>query len=279
MSHPADPTDPTRADAADESTPATPKPRSATSRARRIGGAGSAGGARPASTPAPTRPSSVSLGKAPEPAQAAPGRVPATGSSAPAPPAAESQPARPADPAGSSGRGVHLSLPGWAVWAPAVALATAAVVFLVLFLVARTGGSGDIDRSAETRDKVLAAAKTCIATLNTYRYDQLPTAEAAGVKCTTGRLTTDYKRTVDNIIKKNAPALQAIQQAKITTAGIESVTGNGTQYTVLAYGTLAITTAKQKQGRQEPFAVVARLQQVGDAWLLSKVDTVSSFSA
>ena len=84
---------------------------------------------------------------------------------------------------------------------------------------------------------------------------------------------------VTNVIKKNAPRLKAVQLAKITTAGIESVTKNGKQWTVLAYGQLNITTSQEKQGRVDPFAVVARLQQVDGKWLLSKIDTVSSFSS
>lgn len=277
----------------------TPRPRSATSRARRIGGA-AATAATPAAEPATSdaeasepADATTSLRKRRTAEPAAEGTKDKPARSAKAAMAAKSSTTSKASrsatsttaddtPAGdvAGRRQVTLSVPAWLRWAPGFAFLAVAIAFLALFVADRVGNDTPSTTSSTARQEVLAAAKKCLATVNTYRYNQLDEARKAGTACTTGKLTTDYQNTVTNVIGKNAPGLKAVQLAKINAAGIESVTKNGKQWTVLAYGQLNITTANTgAQGRVDPFAVVARLQQVRGEWKLSKIDTVSSFSS
>ncbi|SHG05735.1 hypothetical protein SAMN05443575_1249 [Jatrophihabitans endophyticus] len=267
---------------------APPRPRSAASRARRIGGAATGVGRGDASRPTPGR-----ARPATEPDADAPADTDTAGTGGPvrlrkgASAAATSDEDADEDEAAATGgssaakpgrRTVTVALPGWVSWVPAIAFAAAAIVFLALFAADQLGGDDDTTSAAQ-RDTVLAAAKTCVARLNTYKYNALDAAEKAGTQCTTGRLTTDYRKTLNTIIRKNAPKLKATQVTVISRAGIESVSGNGKQWTVLLYGQLNITTANQPKGRIDPFAQLARMQQVDGKWVISKVDTVSSVAS
>ncbi|MEO9137771.1 MAG: hypothetical protein ABI345_01765 [Jatrophihabitans sp.] len=169
------------------------------------------------------------------------------------------------------------SVPAWLAWAPPVAFAAVAAVFIALFIADHVGNGASVTSNTE-RQTVLAAAKTCVATLNTYDYRTLDAAEKSGVACTTGRLTTDYQATMTNVIMKNAPELKSGQVAKINTAGIESVSPSGQQFTVLLYAQLNVSSANYPKGRVDPFAASAIMQKVGGKWLIAKINTVSSLS-
>jgi hypothetical protein len=63
----------------------------------------------------------------------------------------------------------------------------------------------------------------------------------------------------------------------VNTAGIESVTANGKQWNVLIYGQLNITNNQTgKQGRIDPFALVATMESVKGTWLIAKVTLLST---
>ena len=88
-------------------------------------------------------------------------------------------------------------------WFPAAVLAVAALLLVVLLGIfsfrgywAKPGADGPKAPSTRQQEQVLAAAKTCFATLNSYDYRKLDEALSAGEKCTTGKFTTDYRNVV-----------------------------------------------------------------------------------
>ncbi|MDT4927680.1 MAG: hypothetical protein QOF92_547 [Pseudonocardiales bacterium] len=244
--------------------PAARPPRpSPASRARRIGG-----GVSTPSTTAPARPpagpksaptsKSVAMTK---PAATLPGDGPAERGQAPADPAAKPRPPAPA----------------WLNWVPAAVFAALAAAFLVLIIVDKTGNSASSNTSAKQRQTVLAGAKNCVAATNTYKYTNVDFYEKAGLKCATGVYAGQYRNAMDTLIKKNAPTQKFTQIAQVNTAGIESVTANGKQWNVLIYGQLNITNNQTgKQGRIDPFALVATMESVKGNWLIAKVTLLST---
>src|SRR5207247_10821254 len=106
-------------------------------------------------------------------------------------------------------------------WLPAEVLATGAVVMAVLIVVFSHGVWWGPDAShipgggPQLREQVLAAAKTCVAKTNTYKYTDLDSYESAALKCATGKFADDLKRTIDTVITVKAPKLQSSQTAQV----------------------------------------------------------------
>jgi hypothetical protein len=238
---------------------------SAARRARRIGGRPAP--AAPATTPspavdpdAPPAPSAVRLEK-PPPAEQPRGEQPSAG---------------------------VRSLP--LAWFPAAVLGVAAVLLLAILVWFSHGGYWDkpagsttSQPSATDQQRVLAAAKTCFATLNTYDYRKLDQAQAAGLACTTGSFTHDYQAAFEAQIQKYAPAAKAVQTAQVNKAGISQVSPTGEQWVVLIYGQLQtnnVSTAKEGSPRVSPVGGVLTMNCVGGSgvscsggkWLVAKVD-------
>lgn len=228
---------------------------SAARRARRIGG-------RPTPTPTPAVPTTD------EPVEA-PGGEPA---------------AEPTEPDVQTDRAaVVRSLP--LAWFPAAVLGTAAVLLIGILVWFSHGGYWDkpdtasgpkiSTPSATEQEQVLAAAKTCFATLNSYDYRELPDALAAGLKCATGTFASDYKLAFQAQIEKLAPQVQAVQTAQVNKAGIVSISPDGKQWVILIYGQLQISNVStQKSGSPKinPVGGVLTMDHVGDKWLVGKVD-------
>jgi hypothetical protein len=204
------------------------------------------------------------------------------------PPAPDIRTSRPPASAGPS---------GWAVvrWVPAAVLVAAAVAMGILLLtfshsvwwakpssatVQRGatkpgGGIATVDGPVnQLRERVLAAAKECVVATNKYDYTTLDADEAAGVKCTTGVQTARYKSAMDHLIRPTATKLKASQVPQINTAGIESVTDGGKQWSIVVYGQLGIHNVNVKS-RTDPFAAVVRMDYVRGKWLMSDVQTLS----
>jgi hypothetical protein len=236
----------------------------AASRARRIGG-------RPRPGPAPA----VSDPVHPSPAhRGADGRGRTATAAEPAvtaEPAAE--PAVTAEPAAAKRAPVRL--PGWLDWLPAGAFAAVAAVLLVFIgLAAWDIWGGDSTDVGTQRGQVLAAAKTCMATMNTYDYRKLDDAEAKGLACTTGKLTGQYKQAMEQLIKPQAAKVHFTQTAQVNKAGVETVSSDGTQWTVLIFGQLATTNSQT--GTNTPkltiFSARVTMQHVGDRWLVANYE-------
>jgi len=165
-------------------------------------------------------------------------------------------------------------------WTPAAVLGLAVVALLVLLVVLSDGvywakqGNSSAARD-KVQEKVLASAKTCFASLNSYDYRTLDASLAAGLKCTTGKFTSDYRTAFKTQITANAPTAKATQSAQVNTAGVASISPNGKQWVVLIYGQLQVSnvsTAK-KSPRIDPFGAVVTLDEVANQWLISKVGT------
>ena len=276
MSGPDDPRDETAAEQPDETAAeqptaddgATPPARSsspsaaAARRARRIGG-------RPAGAPRPDEPDTpVELTK------------PAAAASVPAAAGAEDTELGAPEPRTV----VITAVPAWLNWAPAAVLTAGALVMAVLLLVFSHGvwwgpdpKSVPSDRSAAVvREQVLAAAKTCVATANTYKYTDLNTYENKALACTTGEFTNQLRDTIDRLIKVNAPRLKSSQTAQINRGGIEAVNDDGTQWTILLFGQLSVTNNQNQQPRTDPFAAQVRMDKANGKWLIGALTTVSS---
>ncbi|MCZ4500308.1 MAG: hypothetical protein JWQ74_2863 [Marmoricola sp.] len=251
----------------------TPGPVSAASRARRIGGLPTA--PTPSDeAPAKRRPAPP----APAPSPSAPGAAPQA-AKPPKPPKPAKEPKPPKEPrkarAGGEPRsGALLS------WVPSGVLAAAAVVLVVCLAIAGHGvyyGKDGVSAGQRNtfQQQVLAAAKTCLAAINTYDYRKVPTAEAAALACTTGPFTASLKNTYEKTIKVKAPPAKAVQTAQVNEAGIRSVSPDGKQVDVLVIGQLAITNVQTTSGTPtyDPFGTVVTLDKVGSKWLIARYES------
>jgi len=156
-------------------------------------------------------------------------------------------------------------------------LGVAALVLVVLIAIAghgvyyaKTGVSGK--SRDNTQQAALAAAKSCIATINTYDYRTLSKNESAALACITGAFTAKMKTTYTKTLLPEAPVAKATQTAQINYAGIRSVSADGMQVQVLLYGQLAVTnvqTASSGAPRYDVFGIVATMNKVGDRWLVA----------
>jgi len=154
----------------------------------------------------------------------------------------------------------------------------AALVLLVLIAVAGHGvyyAKSGISSSTRNSNQqaALAAAKSCIATINTYDYRTLPKNEAAALACITGQFTDSMKLTYSKTLIPEAPVAKATQTAQINYAGISSVSPDGTQIQVLLYGQFTVTnlqTASSGTPRYDIFGVTATMDKVKGKWLVAK---------
>jgi Mce-associated membrane protein len=243
-----------------------PKPASAASRARRIGGLPAAA---PTASESPAQPA-VSSGQrraVPEP-------------KAPKAPKAKepNAPKAPRTPRALRSLDGVPEPDSIALWIPSIVLSAAAVVMVVLIAVAGHGvyyGKSATSNSQRTAfsEEVLAAAKTCMAAINTYDYRRIDVAESAALACTTGKFTASLKKVFDTTIKPKAPAVKNIQTAKVNRAGIQSVSSDGKQVNVLLFGQLSVTNVSQTTPRIDVFGTVVTLDKVGSKWLIAKYES------
>jgi Mce-associated membrane protein len=255
-----------------------PRPRgsaaAAASRARRIGGRVGSAGPRPetrSETRSEARPEPVA-----EPATAPDDTAASALTTKPASPAAERAP----EPAGTGPLAAPAparpvgQLPGWLRWAPAAVLSLGALVMIALLVLFSHGVWWAQPSSNAVRDQVLAAAKSCVAQTNTYKYDELTQYKKSVHGCTTGKLTSQIDKTISSLLTKYAPTLKASQTAQINRGGIETVSGN--QWTLLIFGQLKVVNTNYPSGRTDPFAAEVRMEKVGGRWLMSDLQTVAS---
>ena len=170
-------------------------------------------------------------------------------------------------------------VPAWLTWAPAAVLVAGVIAMAVVVSIVSHGVWWGNDANSQRsvialRQQVVAAAKTCLATTNTYKYTAIDAFEKAGLACTTGKQTTDFRKAVDTLIRKNAATLKFTQTAQINKAAIESVSGN--QWTILLYGQLLVTNVQQPTGRTDPFSATVRMERVKGKWLIASLRPVSS---
>jgi Mce-associated membrane protein len=179
---------------------------------------------------------------------------------------------------------VVTAVPAWLNWAPAAVLGVGAVVMAVLLVVFSHGVWWGPDpnqvpagqSAAVVREHVLAAAKTCVATANTYKYTDLEDYENKALACTTGEFTNQLRDTIEQVIKANAPTQKASQTAQINRGGIEAISQDSKQWTIILFGQLSVTNTNYPKGRTDPFAAQVRMDKVNGKWLMSDLTTVSS---
>jgi hypothetical protein len=206
----------------------------------------------------------------------------------PAEPAAMSrQPAEPAavpeQPAGVAAPvDVRPAPPAWLNWAPAGVLSVGAVLMAILIAAFSHGVWWGPDPSSPPsnpdvrREQVLAAAKTCLAATNSYEYTRLDAYEQKALACATGPFVGQLRKTIDSLVKVNAPKLKSSQTAQINRGGIEAISPDGGQWTILLFGQLTVTNTNEPKGRTDPFAAQVRMQKAHGKWLIAGLTTVSS---
>lgn len=188
----------------------------------------------------------------------------------------EPAPAATAAPDTTAAPGTPDAPPAWSgrrAWLPAFVLAIVCLGFLGWGIYDSHGvwWAKSSSSVANERGPVLAAAKSCMAAMNTYDYRKLAESEAKGVACTTGTFTGQYKQAFEKLIKPQAAKVQFTQTAQINNAGIESVSGDGQQWVVLVYGQLSTTNSQTgtKAPTLTPFSARVTMQHVGAKWLVA----------
>jgi hypothetical protein len=228
----------------------------AASRARRIGGGAPSPFPRPARPEVePEQSAGVDLTKPPATDEPEPVAPPATV------PAQTEQ--APAAPERSGGRGSRW--PAIVLGVIAGLLAIAVAVFGIGLLLRSTP-----NRNA-TRENVLAAAKTCIAKISYYDYRKMPQVKADAATCVTGNFAGQYNKSIAAITPVVIKT-QAVNTFQVANAGIEGVSSDGKQWTVLIFGQTNLSTAA---GGSKPNLGVrtARMTMVdvGGKWVVSNL--------
>ena len=169
-------------------------------------------------------------------------------------------------------------LPGWLWWIPAGVAAAAAVTFLVLGVAVTHQvwwGKTSAGQIQAERTQVLAAANTCIAAINSYDYRSLDQAEARGLACTTGKLASQYRDTMEKVIKPQAGTVQFTQSAQVNNGAVESASPDGKQWVILIFGQLSSTNSATgtTNPKLDVFTVRVTMDKVGGHWLVSAYAT------
>lgn len=229
---------------------ARPRPGpSPTSRARRAAAAGAQPAARrPTPGPRPVEPTASGA----EPVES--------------PASVKAEPA--VEPARQTHR-VRADSPRWL----AVLLALSAVLLAAIsgwLVVAAPGRGGSVSQ----RDQALSAAKTSVALILSYDYRTFDAGLAKARAQLTGRANTDYVQAMTGTIKPAAEKSKVVVQAQTENAGVETVSADGTQVTVVVFGQQKVTNTALTAPRIDPFRVRATLNLVHGHWLVSKFDQI-----
>jgi len=161
-----------------------------------------------------------------------------------------------------------------AVWLPAALLGLAAAAMVVVLVVSLVGGHKA--SASAIRDRVLAAAKTCLAASNSYSYKHLDAFEKKGLACGTGQFAVQFKQSVEKVLKKNAPSVKQTQTFQANEAGIIDVTAHDA-WDVMVYGQVhVVNVGTGKDGRTDPYGAIARLVEVHGKWRIASLDTLCS---
>ena len=126
--------------------------------------------------------------------------------------------------------------------------------------------------SVSQRDQALSAAKSSVPLILSYSYQDFDASVRKADAELTGRAGTDYLTAMNTTIK--APAIKAklIVAAQTDTAGVESVSADGTQVTVVVFGEQKVTNSSLSTPRIDPFRVRATMDLVAGHWKVAKFD-------
>ena len=128
--------------------------------------------------------------------------------------------------------------------------------------------------STSERDQALAAAKSEVPTILSYDYKTFDAGLAKSKAVLTGRAVDDYTKAMTTSIKPNAVKVKAVVQASTDGAGVESVSDDGKQVTVVVFGEQKVTNSTLSAPRVDLFRVRATLDLVKGKWLVSKFDQI-----
>ncbi|HWU22305.1 MAG TPA: hypothetical protein VN088_12315 [Nocardioides sp.] len=144
--------------------------------------------------------------------------------------------------------------------------ATLVVVALLLVVVAAVGGHRAA-QSADARTEALAAAKTRVPLLLTYRKSHLSEDLANALEQTTGSFTADYSKILSQVVEPTARRRGISTTASVRAAGV--VSGDRDAVVVLVFLTQA-TTADGHRSSVSGSRVEVTLDRVaGDAWKIA----------
>lgn len=125
--------------------------------------------------------------------------------------------------------------------------------------------------SAADRGQVLAAAKSDTTLVISYSYQTVAADEAKALPHLTGAFASDYQKSMDQVIKVQAPKVKAVVQGQIDSAAIEAVSPNGTQVTVIVFGQQQVTNSSLTQPRVDLVRLRVTMDRVGAEWKISQL--------
>lgn len=154
----------------------------------------------------------------------------------------------------------------------------AAVLAVLLLALAGLDGwlltSQPTSGSRTERDQALSTAKSAVPKILSYDYRRFDSDVSAAKAQLTGRAVTDYVQAMTTTIKPTATKVQAVVRAQTDGAGVEAVSSNGTQVTVVVFGEQKVTNTALKAPRTDLFRVRVTLDRVQGQWLVSKFDQI-----
>ncbi|MDQ1752512.1 MAG: Mce-associated rane protein [Pseudonocardiales bacterium] len=132
-------------------------------------------------------------------------------------------------------------------------------------LTAKDGAS-----ATQQREQVLSSAKAAVPLILSYNYGSFDKSVGAAKAVLTGRASTDYVQAMAGTIKPTATKTKAVVQAQTDAAGVESVSGDGKQVTVVVFGEQKVTNTSLTAPRTDLFRVRVTMDKVNGKWLVSK---------
>ncbi|HEX8095644.1 hypothetical protein [Jatrophihabitans sp.] len=167
-----------------------------------------------------------------------------------------------------SAAGAGRLVPAWLV--AALAVVVLALAGLDGWLLTSQPGSG----SRAEREQALSTAKSAVPLILSYNYQRFDADVAAAKARLTGRAVDDYLKAMTKTIKPTATKVHAVVQAQTDGAGVEAVSGNGSQVTVVVFGEQKVTNTSLTAPRIDLFRVRVTLDRVQGQWLVSKFDQI-----
>jgi Mce-associated membrane protein len=234
---------------------------SPTSRARRAAAAGVQSAASPTRRPSPRPAHQADAGKVTltKPAQASTAEASA----------ARIKPVRSENVEAAQPHRVRARSPRWL----AVLLAVLAVLLAgtsAWMVIVAPGRAGSVNQ----RDQALSSAKSSVALILSYDYRTFDAGLAKAQAQLTGRANSDYVQAMTSTIKPAALKSKVVVQAQTDSAGVETVSADGKQVTVVVFGQQKVTNTALSSPRIDPFRVRATMNLVAGHWLVSKFDQI-----
>jgi len=128
--------------------------------------------------------------------------------------------------------------------------------------------------SRAEREQALSTAKSSVPLILSYDYQRFDSDVAAARARLTGRAVDDYAKAMATMIKPTATKEHAVVQAQTDGAGVEAVSGDGNQVTVVVFGEQKVTKTSLTAPRIDLFRVRVTLDRVQGQWLVSKFDQI-----